>query len=347
MGKWHLGNEISAQHGFETWLSTEDNYVANKGNLTTEAGASEYSRYLLAQGFAPDEARAGVGLFSRRQTARLPEAHFRTTYLGREAARFLREVGDEPFILYVAFQEPHPPYLGPLDDLYPPDDLARSPVFHRRPPASAPRLVQLLADSFSHPATLYGQDMSSEAGWRKTRAKYFGLVTLVDRAVGQILDALDASGHADDTVVVFTSDHGDMLGDHNLWGKSVLYDPSATVPLLLRAPGRLPGAHRVAEPFSQADLVPTLLDLLDQPVPAGLHGRSSASALADGGGWQSADVVVEWNGDSGHHKHKSWQYAAEPPAQPWDSVQGPWRSLIAPDGFKLNLCVQDRCELYD
>jgi arylsulfatase A-like enzyme len=347
MGKWHLGYETEAQHGFDTWLSTEDNYVANKDNATAEVRASDYTRCLLAQGYAPDEVRGGVGLFSRRHTARLPEAHFRTTYLGQQASRWLREAGDDPFILYVAFQEPHPPYLGPLDDLYPPNELALSPIFRQPPPPEAPALIHRLAEAFSRPADLYGQDMSTEAGWRKTAAKYYGLCTLVDRAVGQVLDALEASGRANDTAVVYTSDHGDMLGEHHLWGKSVLYEGAAGVPLIIRAPWLGGGPRRVEEPFSQIDLVPTMLDLLEQPLPNGLHGRSRLGRLAGSEPPAWDDVVVEWNGESGHHRHKSWKYLGPPPDIPWASVQGPRRSLIAPDGFKLNLCAHDAGELYD
>jgi arylsulfatase A-like enzyme len=347
MGKWHLGYETEAQHGFETWLSTEDNYVAHKGNATGEVRVSDYTRYLLERGIAPDEMREGVAMFSRRQTAKLPEADFRTTYLGREAARFVREVGDEPFILYVAFQEPHPPYLGPLDDLYPPGELPTSPIFRQPPPEGAPRVVQQLAEVFQQPATLYGQDMTTEAGWRKTAAKYYGNCTLVDRAVGLVLDALEASGHADDTLVVYTTDHGDMLGEHGLWGKAVLYEPSAGVPLIVRAPWLGREHRRLPEPISQIDLVPTLLDLLEQPIPAGLHGRSRAGRVAGQARPAGEDAVVEWNGGSGHQKHKSWKYTQPHPEVDWSQVQGPRRSLIAPDGYKLNLSASDTNELYD
>jgi arylsulfatase A-like enzyme len=127
----------------------------------------------------------------------------------------------------------------------------------------------------------------------------------------------------------------------------VLYEASAGVPLLIRAPWLAREQRRLAEPFSQVDLVPTLLDMLDQPIPAGLHGRSRAGRVAGDGGPASDDVVVEWNGDSGHHRHKSWKYTGPPPAIPWESVQGPRRSLVSPDGFKLNLAVNDACELYD
>ncbi len=347
MGKWHLGYETSPQHGFETWLSTEDNYVANKNNATATAEASDYTRYLLEKGYAPDEERAGVALFSRRQTAHLPEADFRTTYLGRQAARFIRDMGDQPFVLYVAFQEPHPPYLGPLDDFYPPDSLPTGPTFHQRPPADAARLVHVLADAFSFPGQLYGQDMSTEAGWRKTRSKYYGNVTLVDRAVGEVLAALDATDRTGETLVVYTSDHGDMLGDHHLWGKGVMYEASAGVPLLIRAPWLGREHCRRVEPFSQMDLVPTLLDLLDQPVPAGLHGRSRAARLAGEEGPAGDDVVIEWNGDDSRQLHKSWRYAGARPELPWESVRGPWRTILSPDGYKLNLAAHDVSELYD
>src|SRR5690606_13758365 len=123
------------------------------------------------------------------------------------------------------------------------------------------------------------EDLTTEAGARKTRAKYMGSVTLVDRAVGDILAALEDSGLADNTIVVYTSDHGDLMGDHGIFEKCVLYEEAIRVPLLVRVPW-LEGPRRVAEPIGHIDLVPTLLDLLGQPAPAELPGRSRAGVLA-------------------------------------------------------------------
>ena len=101
------------------------------------------------------------------------------------------------------------------------------------------------------------------------RRNYWGLVTLVDRAVGRILQALHDSGQADRTIVVFTSDHGDMMGDHNILAKCTLYEEAMRVPLLHA--GSVAVWQRTAEidgAMSLVDLVPTLMDLMGLDAPA-------------------------------------------------------------------------------
>ena len=105
----------------------------------------------------------------------------------------------------------------------------------RQPPFDAPLLVRLMA-AFYMQSENYGLDLRTEAGWRALMARYWGNITLVDRSVGKILKALEESGKADDTIVVFTSDHGELMGDHGILGKTLMYEESIKVPMLLRAP---------------------------------------------------------------------------------------------------------------
>jgi choline-sulfatase len=263
------------------------------------------------------------------------------------ASHFLRDVGHQPFVLYVSFFEPHPPWVGPLDGLYPPEAVPVGPTFRKPPPANAALLNRLIAESYAQSETLYGEDLQQELGWRRLRARYLALVTLVDRAIGDILNALDESGHAEDTLVVFTSDHGEMAGDHHMFQKGLLYEESVKVPLLIRVPRAQGGPRRVTQPVSHIDLVPTLLELLGEPVPADLPGRSRAAVLAEGRPWPEEDVIVEWNGDGGRRPSK-WVRGGDLQASAsWEAVKGPWRTLRAADGFKLNLCAHEQSELYD
>jgi arylsulfatase len=345
LGKWHLGDEVIAQRGFEHWVAIDDNYREHYRRPEYLDTLSAYHHYLVAQGYTPDTESLGARIFRRPTTARLPEAHTKPRFLGREAARFLREVGDQPFALYVSFFEPHPPWPDSLDGVYPPEAVPVGPAFRRRPPEDAALLNRLIAESYAQSERLYGEDLTSETGWRRLVARYLALAALVDRAVGDILAALDESGQRDDTVVVFTSDHGEMAGDHHMSQKGVMYEASVRVPLLIRAPGAAP--RRVAEPVSQIDLVPTLLDLLGQPVPAELPGTSRAAELIGNRPWPQEDVVVEWNGDGGRRPSKWVRGGALSASAPWERVRGPWRTLRAPDGFKLNLCAHEQSELYD
>jgi arylsulfatase A-like enzyme len=349
MGKWHLGNEVIPQRGFDQWVAIDDNYRERYSSPEYLETLSPYHHFLVANGFTPDVEHVGARIFKRSTTARLPEPYTKARFLGQSAANFLRDRAgaDQPFALYVSFFEPHPPFFGPFDDMYPPEALPVGPHFRRPPPATASLLNRLIAESYAQSQSLYGQDLTDEQGWRKLRAKYLGLATLVDRAVGDILAALDASGQAENTIVVFTSDHGEMAGDHYMFQKGILYEESIKVPLLVRVPWARGGPRRVTAPVSQIDLVPTLLDLLDQPVPGDLPGRSRAAVLAGGQPWPAEDVVVEWNGDGGRRPSKWVRGGTLQSSVPWERVRGPWRTLRAPDGYKLNLCAHEQSELYD
>jgi arylsulfatase A-like enzyme len=277
----------------------------------------------------------------------MPAEHRKARFVGREAARLIGEAAatGRPFVIYASFQEPHPPYVADDGLQYDPAALPVGPTFRRRPPASASQLSQWLADAYLCGAGWYGIDMTTEAGWRQTRASYLSNLTLVDQAVGDILAALEASGQADNTVVVYTSDHGDMLGDHAIFGKGVMYEPSVRVPLLIGVPWLARQPRRVSAPFSQIDLMPTLLELLSVDLPANLPGLSWASVLA-GAEALARDIVIEWNGTDGRRPSNYLTLQPDAPAWDWDSVIGPGRTLLSPDGYKLNLNTRDRSELY-
>ncbi len=342
-GKWHLGDEIIAQHGFEDWVSIEDYYRSYYSKPEYLSLFSAYHYYLLENGFTPDRERQGEMVFDRVTSARLPEEFVKARFTGREAARFIRENRDRPFVLYVGIFEPHNPYLGPLDDLYPPEDLPVGPAFRQKPPEDASLLNRTLADHYMG-GEMYDADLGAEAGCRRIRAQYMGNVTLVDRAVGDILQALEESGLADNTIVVFTSEHGDMMGDHGLFEKSVMYEEAVRVPLLMRVPWLGKEQRLVKGRISQIDLVPTLLDLLDEPIPDELEGKSRAGILRGAETLTGNDVFIEWNGTDARPIRF---FANGVPPEEWHRVQGPWRTIVSAEGWKLNLSPSDQCELYD
>jgi len=110
---------------------------------------------------------------------------------------------------------------------------------------------------------------------------YMGLVSMVDALYGRILDALDRLGLAENTLVLYTADHGDMQGAHGMADKSITgyYDEILRVPLIVRYPGRVPAGSVLGCAASSVDLMPTLLDFAGLPVPPGRHGRSLRGVL--------------------------------------------------------------------
>jgi len=119
-------------------------------------------------------------------------------------------------------------------------------------------------------------DLAGEEGLREYAAIYHGMVKYIDDQVGRILKKLDERGLAQNTLVIFTTDHGDMVGAHGCVGKSVFgfYDDLVRIPLLMRLPGKIPAGTVVKQPVSQIDFMPTILDYLGQPAPEKIHGRS-------------------------------------------------------------------------
>jgi arylsulfatase A-like enzyme len=151
---------------------------------------------------------------------------------------------------------------------------------------------------------------------------------LVDQALNRILWALEASGQADNTIVIYTSDHGDMMGAHGLTAKQVMYEEAMRVPLLFRVPFRRLKPHHVAHPVSHIDLVPTLMELMGRKEPE-LPGRSLVRVL-EGEHRPDSHAHLEWTADSS------------------DSGEGPnGRTVISPDGHKLVLYDSDQSMLFD
>ena len=336
-GKWHLGNEVKRQHGFDRWVSIEDQYRDYYQESDYGSTYSDHFHHLVEHGYEPDRDFEGAKVFSRPFAAKVKEEHTKAMFLADRASEFIHTYRQRPWALYINIFEPHPPYTGPFDDMYDPASIPVPPTFLKPPPDNAAlmhTLIQRHADEEELPASEW-----NEEGWRRLIARYWGLVTLVDRAVGRILAALEESGTADNTVVVFTSEHGDQLGEHSIFQKAVFYEQSVKVPLLMRVPWLGREQQMVPGRWSHIDLVPTLLDLIGSAIPDHLQGSSRAPVLAGEETMDGVDAVIDWNGRDRARHGLGLEV---------DRVQNiPHRGLIGSDGWKINLSVGDRCELYD
>lgn len=350
-GKWHLGDETVKRRGFDEWHPIEDAYRVWSTSSEYEDVFSPYHHYLIEQGFQPDVEVGGRRVFSRPFAHSLPEEHTKASYLGREVSKFLKRNKDRPFALYVNFLEPHFPYTGPLNDMYDPASIPESPVFMQSPPKDASLMVQLMAQQYktgedrmapNAARELRGEDISplgqEEADLRQIQARYYGLVTLLDRAIGKILDSLEEQGLADNTIVVFTSEHGDQLGDHGLLHKMVMYEDTVKVPMLVRVPWT--ESRRISGRYSHIDTVPTLLDLMGFDIPDSLQGESKATVLTGESTLDGNDAFIAWHGRG--------LDGLSLPMSPLELQRDiPHRVIVSSEGWKLNLAVGDFCELYD
>ncbi len=345
-GKWHLGDELFPQHGFGEWVSSEDAYNGHFSPGQDRGATSSYHNFLVAHGLRPKNGRR----FSRGEAARLPEALGKPAFLANKAADFIRRHKADPFVLYVNFLEPHMPFFGPRDGQYPVSSIPLPPNFSDVPGPEHPLKTRLIREHYLRHGHS-GMPLRTGADWGRMIANYWGLCSLVDTHIGHILNTLDSCGLRDNTIVVFTSDHGDMMGAHQLLAKCVMYQEAIRVPMMIRLPGQRRGGT-VSGPVSQVDLVPTLLDLLEQPIPNHFEGRSLRTVV-ESGGRATDPVFVEWNGPNnglgdvtGAVQTPDWMTEIADTDAIRAAMTDPVRTIITADGWKLNCSPLGEHELY-
>ena len=198
---------------------------------------------------------------------------------------------DQPFLLFVSFSNPHDPWEIPQ----------RHWQRYRRSEIPDPQVPSLpLAQADPHSRRLRAMCRVDEASLtaeqiRRARHAYFAAVSYLDERVGEVLGALQRSGMADRTTVLFCADHGEMLGERGLWYKMSFFEQSARVPLIVRVPGA--GPRRVAEPVSLLDVTPTLLGLAGLPGEPGRAAVSLAGAVTGSAPAPTRPVVSEYHAE--------------------------------------------------
>ncbi|MFM8893214.1 MAG: sulfatase-like hydrolase/transferase, partial [Planctomycetia bacterium] len=194
-----------------------------------------------------------------------------------------------PFFLALGFFRPHTPFVAP-----------KTPYFDLYPEDEMPLVTGVEEDQRDLPKAALGsrkpeQDAMTDRERRQALQAYYASISFVDAQVGRVLDALATHGLADDTIVVFTSDHGYHMGEHGLYQKMSLFEESARVPLVIAAPGRSKPGSVVAAPVGQVDLFPTLAALCGVAPPTNLQGQSLVPMLDDpsatGRGWALTQVI--------------------------------------------------------
>jgi len=337
IGRWHLGDEVFPQRGFDEWISMHDEYHRHYRPFRDRHQRSDYHHWLVRHGYKPDPA---TGYFPRFLLTRLPYEHTRASFVAERSIDFLhrRAASKRPFALIASFFEPHSPFRGPFDNLYDPQSFDLEPNFMRIKDDGTPLRYRLKQARYAN---------RPESYWRRERAGYAGLVHGVDLALGRVLRALDELDLSRNTLVVLTSDHGEMLGEHGLAGKSVMYESSVRVPLVVRAPGVSPSV--IDQPASQIDLLPTVLDLMGAAPTAedDLPGQSLVPNMR--GAKLNRPAFIEWNPDEPEAMEHQTPYRL--PEVSFEDVQRvrreSTRTIVTPDLLKLSLSDLDRPQLFD
>lgn len=199
---------------------------------------------------------------------------------------FLERHSDEPFLLVLSYDEPHGPCLCPPEYVEPFKDyeLPKTPSFY-----------DTLEGKPEHHRVWAGDNLHADRDALKIkRPAFFGCNSYVDYEIGRVLDAIDE--HAPDALVVYLSDHGDMLGSHCIDGKGpAMYEEITRIPFLVRWPGVTPEGVGSTQLVSHIDLVPTLLTAAELPVPNLLQGTPLQPTLADPDTASQSQVFIEFN----------------------------------------------------
>ena len=320
VGKWHVGTEKGpVDYGFEGMNG------GGYGNLPTEP---EFIEYLEANGLSyeirdrihinADEKMLMAGVWDGRTESTPPH------YLAERTIEMMEQyaAGDQPFFLTCQFWGPHGPHLPSREyagmhdrDAIEPwesfdDDGSGKPAFIRR-----------MRDCFFRP------DRQGWADWREVVGLYYDFTAMIDAEIGRILDRLEQLGLAGNTVIVFTTDHGDMTGSHGrLTDKGLMYQEAHRIPLIVAWPGQFAGGRTCDELVYNMDVFPTLLDVLGMP-DSSLDGVSFLPVLrGEDMPDPREDLLLEFHGIR-------YLYSQ--------------RGLVTRDGWKYIFTPGDNDEVYD
>ena len=212
----------------------------------------------------------------------LPLEEYVDTWVAEQSMEFLGYPGPKPFFLWCGFCGPHAPIdpPEPYDRMYPFDEMPLPKSRSDNPPRS-PK---------GKPAAWWGDDTAKIRRWR---SYYYGLTTLIDDMLGKIMALLDRRGLWENTLVILTSDHGDMAGDYNLMEKGNFYEEVIHVPLLVVPPGSGRAQPTVSGLVEVSDIAPTILDYAGVPIPPQMAHAMSLRGLVEGGGEAREAILCE------------------------------------------------------
>lgn len=251
------------------------------GELRTRCGIYHPIPLDLNYGKASPEKAAENECYGMLET---PAKYSITAFTAEEGLAALDRLKNGPFTLTLSFDPPHPPIMAPEPycRMFPPDRIP-APGSINDPRANSPYRPKQQEAAYRNPDKI-----------RQMTSLYYGMVAEVDEWVGKILQRLDELGLAKNTLVIFTSDHGEMLGDHGMHDKFVFYEGSVHVPLLMRLPGVIPANTVIQTPTSQMDLFATILDYCGQTIPVS-EGRSLRPVIEGKQDGTGRVVVSEWD----------------------------------------------------
>ena len=247
--------------GKEHWGAT--NAEVGFGNLNDEAHEAFKEKYRPLNNL-----RKNIGRLPQNATAyKLSENEDYEALVTDHAIKFLENNTTKTFFLGVSFKKPHFPFMchQKYFDLY--KDIVDLPEV-------TPDMIEALSINEKKTIEKYKLDEMSSAEIKHARAMYYGMVTYIDEQFGRVLEKLNELGLRENTIIVYTSDHGEMAGEHGLWYKNSFLEASVAAPLIFSYPKTLPVNKKINASSMLLDIFPTLCDLSDIGQPNDLEGKS-------------------------------------------------------------------------
>jgi choline-sulfatase len=303
IGKMHF---VDAQtHGFDYHLDFNDWYqlLGPKTKLYADALGHPNSGSGLPQiddlwrdfGDPWKNARENdgrKGAVAVGSVSKIPEEEQFDSFVARESIRFLKQHGKEqPFFLVTSFLKPHDPFTPAqrFADMFRPEDMKLPATYGKVDLSTVPEEIR---QSIEHERPTPELDDPEQA--KRRIAYYYANLAQMDDNAGKVLRALKELGLENDTIVLYTADHGEMLGEHKLWNKFVFYESSVRIPLLVRVPG-LPSGQASRTIVSNVDFSPTLAELTGLRAPNKPDGASFAADLRNPSATRDTTVFSEYN----------------------------------------------------
>jgi len=363
IGKMHLTNQFNPkEEEQEDW--PEDNYGFDIIHSSCDTKTGQYLNWLKE--FCPEDyeavklqgekkMREDKASAADKDLSGLPQVfkseiasqHHQSHWIADRTIDLIEQSdGESPFFAFCSFVDPHHPFdpPEPYASMYDPEQL-ELPVRAEDELADKPPHFLMAHTGHGFSNEKYDYSRLTAHDWRVIKAAYYGMISLIDDNIGRILDAIEKKGIEQDTLILFTNDHGELMGDHGLLFKGpFLYDSLIKAPMIIKWPGMIPQGSRYSQITEHVDIMPTILEYAGIRPPYGVQGGSMASILRGDKGAGRRFAMTEFNCyDWGlsmktltGRDYKLTYYAGEKYGELYDRNNDPneFRNLWCEEGYK-------------
>jgi len=270
IGKCHFDPDLYGLNGFEKRLVQEE--------FVPDETKDDYRIYLKERGYENNKAAGGEMYYVPRPSHLKEEEHL-SHWVADHSIEFIQnqDSDDSAWYLFSSFIDPHPPFTPPV-----PWHKLYNPLLMPLPKVPQDADAHLTwINRFQNRYKCKDQGIDQYL-LRCMKAYYYASISFIDYQIGRILDSLEKTGQLDNTLIVFTSDHGDYLGDYNCYGKRSMHDVASHVPMICRWPEKFAAGQQVSQPVSLVDLAPTFMDVAETKLDTHQTDGESLIAVAKG-----------------------------------------------------------------